>query len=171
MESEKGLGSTFTVTGPLKRGEVSPAAAPHAEESTLTSSHTGWHVLIAEDNELNAEILTDLLEMEEITSEWAENGKLAVELLDKSEVGRYDAVLMDMRMPVMDGLAAARELRKLERPDAKQVPIIALTANAFEEEVRQCLEAGMDAHLSKPVDIDRLLETIGRLLREKEAQP
>ena len=85
----------------------------------------------------------------------------------QSDAGRFDAVLMDMRMPVMDGLAATREIRKLDRADARTVPIIALTANAFEEDVQQCLQAGMNAHLSKPVDIDRLKATLGRLIAEK----
>lgn len=84
-----------------------------------------------------------------------------------SDAGRFDAVLMDMRMPVMDGLAATREIRKLDRADARTVPIIALTANAFEEDVQQCLQAGMNAHLSKPVDIDQLKATLGRLIAEK----
>ena len=85
----------------------------------------------------------------------------------QSDAGRFDAVLMDMRMPVMDGLAATREIRKLDRADARTVPIIALTANAFEEDVQQCLQAGMNAHLSKPVDIDQLKATLGRLIAEK----
>lgn len=121
-------------------------------------------MLIAEDQELNAEVLTDLLELEDISSEWAENGQLAVELFERSEEGHFDAILMDMRMPVMDGLTAAQEIRKLNRPDAATVPIIALTANAFEEDVKQCLQAGMNAHLAKPVDIDLLKETLAGLL-------
>ncbi|MBR2697129.1 MAG: response regulator [Clostridia bacterium] len=121
-------------------------------------------MLIAEDQALNAEVLTDLLEMEDVTCEWAENGQKAVEMFDKSAAGHFDAIRMDMRMPVMDGLTAAREIRKLSRPDAAAIPIVALTANAFEEDVRQCLEAGMNAHLSKPVDIDKLKETLGGLL-------
>lgn len=112
---------------------------------------------------MNAEILGELLDMEEITSEWAHNGQVAVELFGDSEPGRFDAILMDMRMPVMDGLTATREIRKLEREGGTHIPIIALTANAFEEDVRQCLEAGMDAHLSKPVDIDRLVALMGTL--------
>ena len=81
-----------------------------------------------------------------------------------SEAGHFDAILMDMRMPVMDGLTAAQEIRKLERPDAQTIPIIALTANAFEEDVKQCLQAGMNAHLSKPVDIDLLKAKLMELL-------
>lgn len=95
---------------------------------------------------------------------WAENGQLAVEMFDRSEEGHFGAVLMDMRMPVMDGLTATRKIRELDREDAKAIPIIALTANAFEEDVKSCLEAGMDAHMSKPVDIDQLTRLLGRLL-------
>lgn len=116
---------------------------------------------------MNAEVLADLLEMEEMTSEWAENGQIAVEMFSQSEANHFDAILMDMRMPVMDGLAATREIRKLDRPDAKTIPIIALTANAFEEDVQQCLQAGMNEHLSKPVDIDVLVSTLGRLISKE----
>ena len=169
VESEKGLGTTFIVTVTLGRlaeemqiiDEAEPEPQPEPEQPV---SVVGRHLLIAEDNELNAEILSDLLDMEGISSEWAENGKIAVEFFAESEAGHFDGVLMDMRMPVMDGLTATRELRKLDHPDAARVPVIALTANAFEEDVRQCLEAGMDAHLSKPVDIDVLKETLGRLI-------
>jgi len=94
-----------------------------------------------------------------------------VELFAQSEEGRFDAILMDMRMPVMDGLAATRAIRALDRTEAKNVPIIALTANAFEEDVQQCLQAGMNAHLSKPVDIDALMLTLGRLIAKAENRP
>ena len=166
VTSKKGVGTTFTVDIPLPLAEhVEAADDPnHAEE---IASVAGLHVLIAEDQEMNAEILSELLDMEEVTSEWAENGQLAVELFACSEAGHFDAVLMDMRMPVMDGLTATREIRKLDRPDAKTIPIIALTANAFEEDVKQCLQAGMDAHLSKPVDIDKLKSLLGRMLAER----
>jgi len=115
--------------------------------------------------ELNAEILTDLLDMEDITSEWATNGRRAVEMFEGSAPGHFSAILMDMRMPVMDGLAATRAIRVLDRPDAATIPIIALTANAFEEDVQQCLQAGMNAHLSKPVEMDQLEAALGRLNR------
>jgi CheY-like chemotaxis protein len=167
VESEKGLGTTFTVSVTLSRvHESTPAEASEGAEAVPSAdiSLAGRHMLIAEDQEMNAEVLTDLLELEEITSEWAENGKLAVEKFADSEAGHFDAILMDMRMPVMDGLTATREIRKLDRPDAATVPIIALTANAFEDDVKQCLEAGMNVHLSKPVDMDLLKETLAILL-------
>ncbi len=124
----------------------------------------GRRVLLAEDMEINAEIMMDLLDMEGIAAEHAENGQVAVDMFTQHAVGYYDAVLMDVRMPVMDGLAAARALRALDRPDAQTVPIIALTANAFDEDVQRSLQAGMNAHLSKPVEPDRLYETLGRLI-------
>ena len=163
VESEKGRGTAFRVNIPLRRA-YHVEAQETQDESVPGVSLAGIHVLIAEDMEINAEVLGDLLEMEEITSEWAENGRRAVEMFGQSETGYFDAILMDMRMPVMDGLGATVEIRKMDRPDAAAIPIIALTANAFEDDVKQCLSAGMNAHLSKPVDIDQLKETLGRLL-------
>ena len=159
LESEKGKGTSFFVSVPVKR--VKEEDIPHPEENTAGElSLEGLCILIAEDLEMNAEVLTDLLDLEGVTSEWAKNGEIAVRMFSESSPGHFDAILMDMRMPVMDGLTAAREIRKLERPDAAVIPIIALTANAFEEDVKQCLQAGMNAHLSKPVDIDLLKETL-----------
>ncbi len=112
--------------------------------------------------------LMALLELEDITCEWAQNGQIAVDLLVGSEPGHFDAVLKDMRMPVMDGLTATREIRKLDHPDAGTIPIIALTANAFEEDVQQCLQAGMNGHIAKPVDTELLLKTLGRLIAARE---
>ena len=169
VESEKGVGSTFTVTIPLKEAVMEEPGPAKAETTAECAAVTGLHILIVEDQELNADILADLLDMEEMSSEWAENGKLAVEKFSDSEPNHFDAILMDMRMPVMDGLEATKEIRKLDRADAKKIPIIALTANAFEEDVKQCLSAGMDAHLSKPVDIEKLKEVLGRLRAEHTA--
>ena len=166
VESEKGVGSTFTVTIPLQKTAeeaAAPEAAP-AQPLVACAPVAGLHVLIAEDQEMNAEVLADLLEMEEISSEWAENGQIAVEMFAQSGENHFDAILMDMRMPVMDGLAATREIRGLDRPDAGTVPIIALTANAFEEDVQQCLQAGMNEYLSKPVGIDALVLALGKLV-------
>ena len=164
VESEKGIGSTFTVTIPLLLSLTEDAQEKPAEEAAAPCSVAGIHVLIAEDQEINAEVLADLLEMEEMTSEWAANGQIAVEMFSQSEENHFDAILMDMRMPVMDGLDATRAIRKLERGDAKTIPIVALTANAFEEDIQNCLQAGMNAHLSKPVDIDVMKLTLGRLI-------
>ncbi len=163
VKSKKGHGTTFTVTIPLQRAE-SVETSEVVDEGDSIVSVAGLHVLIAEDMEMNAEVLADLLEIKDVSSEWAENGQIAVDMLSQSEEHHFDAILMDMRMPVMDGLSATREIRKLDRADAKEMPIIALTANAFEEDVRACLQAGMDAHLSKPVDIDALEQTLGKLL-------
>ena len=128
----------------------------------------GCRVLIAEDMEINAEILMDLLEMEGIDADHAENGQLAVEMFDRNPPDWYDAVLMDVRMPVMDGLEATRAIRALQRADAGTVPIIAMTANAFDDDVQRSLQAGMTAHLSKPVEPERLFETLDRLIHTKE---
>jgi CheY-like chemotaxis protein len=98
----------------------------------------------------------------------AENGKIAVEMFEKSSPGAYSAILMDVRMPVMDGLEAATAIRALQRPDARRIPIIALTANAFNEDVQLSLQAGMSAHLSKPVEPDRLYQVLGELIYEAE---
>ena len=128
----------------------------------------GRRLLLAEDMELNAEILTDMLEMENIKVDHAENGKIAVELFENSTAGIYSAILMDVRMPQMDGLEAARTIRALAREDAKRIPIIALTANSFDEDIQLSLQAGMNAHLSKPVEADRLIRILGELIYESE---
>ena len=128
----------------------------------------GKHILVAEDIEMNAEILMDILEMEDMTADHAENGKIALEMFKGSSVGTYHAILMDIRMPEMDGLEAAEAIRALDRSDAKKIPIIALTANAFDEDVQRSLQAGMNAHLSKPVEPDHLYQTLGELIYEAE---
>ncbi|MBO7676361.1 MAG: response regulator [Erysipelotrichaceae bacterium] len=168
VESEKGIGSTFTVTIPLTRVKEEDKPKDIEEESSRNASLKNIHVLIAEDQEINAEVLSDLLDLEGVSSEWAKNGKEAVELFNENEEGYFAAILMDMRMPVMDGLEATRQIRKLERKDAAGIPIVALSANAFEEDVRHCLEAGMNAHLSKPVDINKLKEVLSDLLDQQK---
>jgi CheY-like chemotaxis protein len=128
----------------------------------------GIRVLLAEDVDINAEILTDLLEMEDIESEHASNGQIAVDMFSDSSEHYYDAILMDIRMPVMDGLTAAAAIRSIEnRSDAKTIPIIALTANAFDEDVQNSIDAGMNAHLSKPVEPDKLYETLAKYVTSK----
>lgn len=121
-------------------------------------------VLLAEDVIVNAEIMIMVLSMREIQVDHAENGRIAVEKFEEHEEGYYDAILMDMRMPEMDGLEATRTIRAMDRSDAKNIPIIALTANAFDEDVQQSMQAGLNAHLSKPVEPDVLFETLESLL-------
>jgi len=124
----------------------------------------GRRILLAEDMLINAQIMIRVLTMREMVTEHAENGKLALEMFENSEPGYYDAILMDMRMPEMTGIEATIAIRALERPDAKKIPIIALTANAFDEDVQRSLQAGMNAHLSKPVEPAVLFETLEELL-------
>ena len=161
VESEKGRGTTFSISVPLR---ISRQVETEPDMPTTAISLAGRHILIAEDMELNAEILADLLELEDMTSEWAVNGQRAVEMFGESKAGHFDAILMDMRMPVMDGLSATRQIRSLTRPDAATIPIIALSANAFEEDVKQCLQAGMNTHLSKPVEIELLKKVLSEQL-------
>ncbi|MBR1865254.1 MAG: response regulator, partial [Lachnospiraceae bacterium] len=125
----------------------------------------GSHILLAEDMMINAEIMKQILGMKNIHVDHAENGQLAVDMFLTSPENHYDAILMDVRMPVMDGLAAATEIRALARPDAKDIPIIAMTANAFDEDVQNSLQAGMNAHLSKPVEPEHLFETLRLLMK------
>ncbi len=127
-------------------------------------------ILLAEDIIINAEIMKHLLAAKEAVIDHAENGKLAVEMFEKSGVGYYSAILMDVRMPEMDGLEAAQTIRALDRPDARRIPIIALTANAFDEDVQRSLQVGMNAHLSKPVEPERLYQTMEELIWEAEKE-
>jgi len=124
----------------------------------------GRRILLAEDVPVNAEIMMMILNMREMEVDLAENGRIALELFESSGIGYYDAILMDMRMPEMDGLEATRAIRSLDRPDAKTIPIIALTANAFDEDVQRSMQAGLNAHLSKPVEPDVLFETLESLI-------
>ena len=155
VESEKGVGSLFVVTVVLGKSErVHPVGEPETQADT--ENHlAGCRVLMAEDVEQNAEILADLLEIEGVEVGRAENGEVAVRMFSEKEKGYYDAILMDVRMPVMNGLTATGEIRKLDRDDARTIPIIAMTANVFEEDVESSLQAGMNAHLSKPIEPDR----------------
>jgi CheY-like chemotaxis protein len=165
VESKKGAGSVFTVTVPMQPSDrtAQPAAMTDWKEG-LSGSLAGRRVLMAEDVEQNAEILADLLELEEMESERAENGEEALRMFREHPEGYYDCILMDVRMPVMDGLTAAKAIRALPRADAETIPIIAMTANVFDEDMERSLAAGMNAHLSKPIEPDLMYETIARLL-------
>ena len=130
----------------------------------------GRHILMAEDVLINAEIMKQIVLMREAEINHAENGKLVLEMFEKSAVGYYDAILMDVRMPEMDGLEATAAIRALDRPDAKTIPIIALTANAFDEDVQRSLQVGMNAHLSKPVEPEHLYQTLEELIWEADSR-
>ena len=135
------------------------------DEAKTKVDLTGRRILVAEDMELNAQILVNILKMEGMEAEHAINGKNAVEMYEKNPEGYYDAILMDMRMPEMDGLEATSLIRSFDREDSKNIPIIALTANAFDEDVQRSLQAGLNAHLSKPIDPNVLFETLESLIR------
>ena len=126
----------------------------------------GRKILMAEDVFVNAEIMKQIILLREAEIDHAENGRIALEMFESSQAGHYDAILMDVRMPEMDGLEAAAAIRALDRPDARAIPIIALTANAFDEDVQRSLQVGMDAHMSKPVDPERLYQTLEELIWE-----
>lgn len=160
-ESEKGKGTKMTIVIPFTEAEE--AEEKHGDDTEEVSLE-GRRILIVEDIEINAEIVTDLLELEGAECELAQNGQIAVDMISESPEGYYDAILMDLRMPVMDGFEAVRRIRDLDRKDTATVPIIALTANAFEEDVDKALNVGMNMHLAKPVDADLLYGTLKRLI-------
>jgi len=165
VESEVGKGTVFTVYLPMVVSEVMNNEKDHTDDIDTVVNLSGKRVLLAEDNALNREIAMEILKKEGMIVEAVENGREAVEKIEDNEPGYYDVVLMDIQMPVMDGYEAAREIRKLEDPVKASVPIAAMTANAFEEDRRNALEAGMNGHVAKPVEVSKLKETLGELLR------
>ena len=172
VESEKGKGTSFTVTVTLPESEQKnpeeESPSPRETEAAPAdgvSKLAGRRVLLAEDVMVNAEIITMLLSMKKIEVEHALNGRIAVEKFAQHDPGYYDAVLMDIRMPEMDGLEAAKRIRAMEREDAKTVPIIALTANAFDKDVKRSMQAGLNAHLTKPVEPDMLFKILEDLIK------
>jgi len=168
VDSEKNVGTTFTVTVTLKKSSQPAKVETETISSTAEkdlSDLTGKKILLAEDMPVNAEIVIEILKMCDVEVEHVENGKIAVEMFKKSPPNHYDAILMDMRMPEMDGLQATKAIRNLDRADAKTIPIIALTANAFDDDIKQTTQAGMNAHLSKPIEPQLLYQTLARLIQ------
>lgn len=158
-ESKVGKGTTFRVTLDL------PAAADDAEteehtETAITLPEKPLTVLVAEDNDLNYEITAEQLRGYRVRCVRAVNGQDCLQRIEQAAPDEFDAILMDMQMPVMNGLEATAAIRKLDSETAKHIPIIALTANAYHEDIQKCLAAGMNAHLSKPINIDRAVRTI-----------
>ena len=129
----------------------------------------GKRILLAEDNELNWEVAKELLSVLEIELDWVENGQICATKFEKSPVGYYDAILMDVRMPVMDGYEATRVIRDLEREDT-DIPIIAMTADAFSEDIQKCLACGMNDHLAKPIDIQAVSQKLKGLCAWPESE-
>ncbi len=170
LEEALQAGVDSFIAKPLFAGAVMEEFHEAVQRKNITAKSpgsvdlAGKRVLLAEDMQINAEIIIMILEMRGITTELAENGRIAVEKFSEQPAGYYDAILMDMRMPEMDGLEATRTIRSLDRADAKAIPIIALTANAFDEDVQRSLQAGLNAHLSKPVHPDSLFETLESLI-------
>ena len=162
FESAEGIGTTFVIRVPFKIDLDVDIREEQADVSE--KSIKGLHILLAEDNELNMEIAEFMLQNEgaDVTKAW--NGQEAVELFRKSEPGEFDVILMDIMMPVMNGYEAAKTIRSLNREDAKTIPIIAMTANAFTEDRIKAKEAGMDEHVAKPVDMELLIKVIHRLV-------
>ena len=163
FESEKGVGTTFVIRVPFK---IDLDADKREEQKDVSEkSIKGLHILLAEDNELNMEIAEFVLQNEgaEVTKAW--NGQEAVELFGNSEPGEFDVILMDIMMPVMNGYEATKMIRSLEREDAKTIPIIAMTANAFTEDRIRAKESGMDEHIAKPVDVELLVKVIHKLVK------
>lgn len=164
VKSKVKAGSTFTVTVGLRLPKENNAAA------YPTSIRHGAKILLVEDNEFNREVETEILEDLGFVIECAENGRIAVDKLKAAKRGEYAIVLMDIQMPVLDGRDATREIRSLNNSAVANIPIVALSANAFESDKIASIECGMDDHLAKPIDVDLLLSTINRVLAEKSAQ-
>ena len=163
LESKENVGTTFTVTIPL---EIDHNAEKEQQKKEEKPDLSGKSVLLVEDNELNLEIAKMLLEDEKMVVTTAENGKEAVDIVSQSVPGRFDFIFMDIMMPVMDGLEATRQIRTLNRMDTKEIPIIAMTANAFQDDVRDCIDAGMNGHIAKPIQVDKLLSMLKEVIRQ-----
>ena len=162
-ESVLGKGSTFTVVIPFEIDKMQEQHVPFkASEQIQAEDLKGTRILLVEDNELNMEIAEFMLEDSGAVVLKAWNGKEAIEIFEKSEPGEINMIMMDIMMPVMGGLEATRKIRTLNRPDAATIPIVAMTANAFSDDVRRSREAGMNEHLSKPLEMEKIIRTAAR---------
>lgn len=165
VQSVLGKGTTFNVH--LTFEIVSPQikVTPELVQSDNDYVLSGKHILLCEDNAVNREIAIALLETKKLIVDVATNGKEGVELFRKSKPGTYDAILMDIRMPIMNGYDATQEIRALNRSDSQIIPIIAMTADAYDEDVKHALSIGMNAHIAKPIDIQKLFELLIKFIQ------
>ena len=162
FESKEGAGTTFVIRIPFK---IDQDAEEREEQKDLSEkSIKGLHILLAEDNELNMEIAKFVLQNEGVVVTKAWNGQEAVEIFRKSESGEFDVILMDIMMPILNGYEATKMIRSMDREDARAIPIIAMTANAFTEDRLRAKEAGMNEHIAKPVDAKLLVKVIHELV-------
>lgn len=167
-EPQKGCEFSFELEFPIAETSLAKRKRnSEKEQEKCEVDFTGERILVAEDNELNAEIAESILTSKGLLVEIAKNGLEAKEAFEKSSIGYYNAILMDIRMPVMDGLRATKEIRKLEREDSGSIPIIAMTANAFDEDTKKSIESGMNGHLAKPIDIQALFKILGEALQKE----
>ena len=167
IKSETGKGTTFKVTIPLEiTDEIKDKVKDKVKEEPKGIDLRGKKILIAEDNELNMEISTEVLEMQGVIVTKAMNGQEAVDIFTKSKEGEFDAILMDMQMPILDGCEATRKIRKLPRRDAKIIPILAVTANTFAEDIINTQKAGMNDHIAKPIDFTELQKVLAKYLNK-----
>ena len=162
VESQQGKGSRFTVTLPCALPQEDPAREEPQAQAEIDL--TGRHLLLAEDNLLNQEIATELLEMEGARVTAVENGRKTVTTFAQNPPGTFDAILMDIQMPELDGYGATREIRRMDRPDASTIPIVAMTANAFEDDVAASRAAGMNGHIAKPIDMNKVKAALAAVL-------
>ncbi len=171
VESELGKGSTFTVTLKHKIADESYYVKKHVESSgTGSGILKGRNILLAEDNDLNAEIAATILERAGLKTERVEDGIQCVNRIMETPAGTYDMILMDIQMPKMDGYKATQAIRNLPNKDKACIPIIAMTANAFEEDKRAAIAAGMNGHMAKPIQVDKLLSMLAEIIQKQEKQ-
>lgn len=168
VRSKLGEGTLFEILIDLDYVNQKEETSVEERKEDYAGYCKGMHLLVAEDNELNYEVVSELLDMYEITCDRADDGSVCVEKFCASKENAYDAILMDMQMPVMDGLQATAAIRRLNHPQAHRIPIIAMTANAFRDDIEKCMDAGMNLHLAKPVNMELLLEALYRLKKDNQ---
>lgn len=171
VDSSRGVGTTFTVDLPFEvaSSAESRSCATESDAEEENFDFTGKTALLVEDNPLNAEIATELLGLVNMRVVHADNGKIALDMFEASNSGAYDLILMDIQMPVMNGYESAKAIRRCSHPDAVQIPILAMTANAFVEDISAALSAGMNGHIAKPIDTRKLYENIRRCLEPERS--